>query len=126
MREKRKETININGNSCIVNILGDSAGGHEAMTTATRTLLVVGGGAAGSLTAGPAGGAFCAMNAGLIYDALVTTVTDESYGIVDTINNIRNNPTDPGNYIDLAGSAILDGYVGKQASQYSGKQNISS
>ncbi|XP_044583051.1 ELKS/Rab6-interacting/CAST family member 1-like isoform X9 [Cotesia glomerata] len=67
--------------------VGDSEGGNKAMYQATRTSVVLGAGAAGSL-AGPAGAAAAAMYAGALTDTVASVAMDEPQGLMKGCKNI--------------------------------------
>ncbi|CAG5097937.1 Protein of unknown function [Cotesia congregata] len=67
--------------------VGDCEGGNKAMYQATRTSVVLGAGAAGSL-AGPAGAVAAAMYAGAVTDTVASITLEEPQGIVKGCKNI--------------------------------------
>lgn len=102
-------------------IAGDKMGGDEAMKSASHTTGTIGGGIAGFGLLGPIGAITGGIAGGAIMDATITTadtlIHDEErpYGYLNQIKQIKENPEDAGQWVDMATSLAFDGLAGHTA-----------
>ncbi|XP_062607098.1 uncharacterized protein LOC134268873 [Saccostrea cucullata] len=101
--------------------VGDNEGGDNAMKSASRTVGVMAGGAAGFVTAGPPGAVLGGIAGGDAMDLVITGADSavhgefRPYGYISQMEEISENPTDPGNWFDTVAMVAGDGACGYAA-----------
>ena len=99
-------------------VCSDKNGGHRAMKSASRTFVVMTGGAIGFGMGGPAGAAAGGVVGGAVTDGIITSVGSKFHGeyrpagIFDQAAKLVNNPKDAGQWVDIVGTVAFDALTG--------------
>lgn len=86
--------------------LDDKEAGHEAIASASRTIVMVVAGATGFFVAGPVGAAVSRTQMGLVWDTGVNYLSNgkTKLGVYQTYDN----PSDPRSYVGAISSVLSD------------------
>ena len=99
-------------------VCGDKEGGDAAMISSSRATGVKVGASCGFLFGGPPGAAVCGAAGGALVDYVTTAVDSaihgktRTHGIINVVEQICNDPTDPWNYYDLVAVLVADAFTG--------------
>ena len=108
-------------------ICGDKEGGDRVMKAASRTVGVIGGGALGGLTGGPAGAVLRGLAGGATMDSIITGVDSAVHkeyrpsGHIATVTKIYKGEATSGDIFDAAVTIVVDGMTGYYAGEAASK-----